>query len=88
MPDFLIESPHTKEQCLKALDDTLALGEDVLGKFEYGCMTGDHTAYGIVQAADVDTAKRMVPENLRSEATISEVTPISADQIRQFHQAA
>jgi hypothetical protein len=88
MPDFVIQSPHTKEECLQALDDTLALGEDVLGTFEYGCSTGDHTAYGIVRAADLDAATRLVPENLRERATISEVTHVSADQIRQYHQAA
>ena len=87
MPDFVIQSPHTKEECLQALDDTLALGEDVLAKFEYGCMTGDHTAYGVVQAADADAATRLVPESLRSKATVSEVTRISADQIRAYHAA-
>jgi hypothetical protein len=88
MPDFVIQSPHTKEECLRALDETLALGQDTLGKFEYGCGTGDHTAYGIVQASDIEAATRLVPEFLRDKATISEVDHVSADQIRQYHQAA
>ena len=43
---YLIESPHTKEECLQALDDVLARGPEFLARFEWGCMSGDHTGVG------------------------------------------
>ena len=33
MTRYLIEAPHTKEECLRNLDQTLAKGPDILGKF-------------------------------------------------------
>lgn len=30
---YLLETPHTKEECLKELDEILAEGRDVLNKF-------------------------------------------------------
>jgi hypothetical protein len=86
MADYLIKAPHTKEECLRALDETLGKGPDVLAQFEWGCMKGDHTAYGIVRAENVTAARNLVPEIVRNKATIQEVTRISPDQIRQFHQ--
>ena len=34
MAKYLIESLHTEEECLKALDETLAKGTDLLAKFD------------------------------------------------------
>src|SRR5690349_18227579 len=34
MSDFMIESPHTKDECLHALDETLASGQEILAQYE------------------------------------------------------
>lgn len=86
MADYLIRSPHTEAECLTALDQTLQEGKEVLSQFEWGCMKGDHTAYGIVRADNENAARKLVPELVRSKATVQEVTRITPDQIRQFHQ--
>ncbi|MBI5810418.1 MAG: hypothetical protein HZB21_04425, partial [Deltaproteobacteria bacterium] len=49
MSRYLIESPHTKEECLRALDETLAKGAQILNKFDWGCVAGDHTGYALIE---------------------------------------
>jgi len=50
MAKYLIESPHTEEECLQALDETLEKGTDLLAKFDWGCMSGEHTGWAVVDA--------------------------------------
>ena len=85
MSDFLIQSPHTKEECLHALDETLAAGPEVLSKYEFGCMKGDHTGYAFVNVEDENAARAMVPQFLRPKAKIVPVTPFTPEAIRALH---
>ena len=86
MPDFIIESPHTKEECLTALDQALA--DNNLSTFKYGCGSGDHTAYALVSASSESEARRLVPRLVRDKAHVRPVGPITAEQVRQYHTAA
>lgn len=85
---FLIESPHTKQECLRELDDLSAKGKGSLGQFYWGCGKGDHTGYAIVDARDVNAALNLVPDFVRDKAKVVEVTQFSDDQIRSMHKAA
>lgn len=86
MSDFLIQSPHTKEECLHALDETLAKGPDVLAKFEFSCNTGEHTAYAVVNVKDESAARSLVPTFLQSKAKFIPIAPYTPEQIRSYHQ--
>jgi hypothetical protein len=86
MPQYLIESPHTKEECLKALDETLAKGPEVLNRFEYGCMAGDHRGWATVEAPSESQARDYVPSFLRSKARVVAVGRFTPEQIRSYHQ--
>jgi hypothetical protein len=88
MKRYLIETPHKAEDCLRALDEELAKGQQVLGKFEYGCMAGDHTGYAIVDAESREDAIALVPTFLQSTAKIVEVVKYTPDMIRSFHKKA
>jgi hypothetical protein len=83
---YLIESPHTKEECLQALDDVLARGQGFLSKFDWGCMAGNHTAWGVVEAGSEAAARNMAPAIVRNKARVTEVTKFTPEQIRSFHQ--
>jgi hypothetical protein len=50
MHTYLIESPHTAEECMATMDETNKMKS--LEKWEFGCMSGNHTGYRIVQAKD------------------------------------
>ena len=86
MAQFLIESSHTKEECLKALDETLAKGPEVLDRFEYGCMSGDHRGWATVEASTETQAREYVPGFLRSKARVVPVGRFTPEQIRSYHQ--
>jgi hypothetical protein len=82
---YLIESSHSKEECLQALDDVLARGPGFLSKFDWGCMTVDHTGWAVVEAPNDTAARSMVPAVVRGKARVVEVTKFTPDQIRSFH---
>jgi hypothetical protein len=88
MKRYVIETPHKPEDCLKALDEELAKGTQVLGKFEYGCAAGDHTGYAIIDAETREDALDLVPTFLQDSAKIVEVGKFTADMIRSFHKKA
>ena len=86
MAQYFVETPHTKDECLKALDETLKKGPDFLAKFEWGCMAGDHTGYGVVDADNEMAARNQVPSVVRDRAQIHPVTRVTPDDIRSMHQ--
>lgn len=88
MKRFLIETPHKAEDCLRALDEELAKGPEVLEKFEYGCMAGDHTGYAIIDAESRADAVKLVPGFLQDRAKIVEVGKYTPAMIRSFHTKA
>lgn len=82
---YLLESPHTKEECLRELDEILEEGTDVLSKFNWACASGDHTGYAIVDARDESEVLTMVPVFIRNKAKIIKVAQFTPEQIRSFH---
>jgi len=82
---FLVKATHTPEECLKTLDETSAKGKDVLSKFEWGCMSGDHTGYALLEGKDEMAIKKMLPAGMQ-EAKIVKVDRFTAEQIKTFHE--
>jgi hypothetical protein len=82
---YLVTSPHTPEECLKALDSVSAMGSKTLGKYEWGCLSGDHTGYTMVEATSEEEALKVVPPNLREKAKAEKVTKFTVAQIKGLH---
>lgn len=68
MYKYIIESPHTLENCQKAINDLHAAG--YLHHFEWGCKDDDHTAWAIVEAETSEDARQMIPWYLRDKARV------------------
>lgn len=85
---YLIETPHTKEECLRALDEQLAKGPEILKQFSYGCKSGDHTGYAIVDVKNEMEVRNLVPGFLINKARIAEVGVFTPEEIRAFHAKA
>ncbi len=85
---YMIETPHTPQECLRALDEQLAKGPDVLKKFNYGCKAGDHTGYAIVDVKDSREARDLVPGFLLNKARIVEVDIFTPEVIKSLHTKA
>jgi len=85
---YMIQSPHTPEECLMALDGQLAKGKDILNAFSYGCKSGDHTGYALVEAKNETEARNWVPSFLLNKARIVQVDVYTPEVIKSFHAKA
>ncbi len=85
MARYIVESPHTKEECLKALDEILAKGPGVLNKFDWGCAAGNHTGYAIVDAEGESEVQNMIPTFLRNKAHVMKIGKFTPEQIKSLH---
>jgi hypothetical protein len=86
MSDFFVMVPHTQEQCLQSLDQMKAKGDELLSKFEYGCVSGDHTAYGFIKGSSEESVKKMLPASEQPKAKITKVKKLSVADIEKLHK--
>ena len=68
MDRYMIESPHTAEDCDKAIKQFATAG--FLHHFDWGCKDGVHSAWAIIEAENREHAKQIVPWMLRDKARI------------------
>lgn len=85
---YIVESPHTKEECLRALDEILAKSSETLNKFEWGCAEGIHTGYALIEAENEAKVRGMLPSFLSEKARVINVAKFTPEQIKSFHKAA
>lgn len=83
---YLVKIPHTKQECLKTLDGVEAMGPKTLSQFRWGCMAGDHTGYGFIEANSEREAKNVVPSFVRGKSKAVPVEKYSSEQIKSFHK--
>ena len=88
MTKYVVESTHTPEECLEALDEMLEKGEDVLKKFAFGCKSGEHTGWAYVDADSEREAMEIVPEPLQNKARAHQVSKYTPEEIRAAHEEA
>jgi len=87
MAKYLVEAPHTKEECLKAVDEVLATGAEFLSKFEWGCFAGVHTGWALIEAESEAAARETLPASQRDSWSVTAVTRFTPEQIAAYHQS-
>lgn len=83
MDQFLIESPHTPEECAKAIKEVLAIG--YITHFNWGCKSGEHKGWAIIDAESDKEALLVVPSFSRSKARAVKLTKFTPEEIRSMH---
>jgi hypothetical protein len=83
---YFVQTSHTPEQCLKTLDDIKGKGDAFLSKFEFGCMSGDHTAYAFLTGKSEEDVRQMLPKDAQATAKIQKVDKFTPDQIEKLHK--
>lgn len=86
MAKYVIEAPHTPEECMNALDEALAKGPEVLDKFVFGCMKGVHTGYAYIDAKSKEDVSALIPKSMQAKVKITEVSKFTPEQVRSFHK--
>ena len=87
MARYLVELPHTKEDCLQALDSVVAFSNSLMDRIDWGCGGDVHTGWLLIEAQDANAAKMMVPTNIRDTAKAVPLNKFSAEQVQSFHAA-
>ncbi len=88
MSKYVVESSHTPEECLQALDELAEKGEDALKQFAFGCKSGEHTGWAYVDADSKKEALDIVPEFIKNKARAHEVSMFTSDEIKAAHTEA
>ncbi|MDI6858343.1 MAG: hypothetical protein QME71_08530 [Dehalococcoidia bacterium] len=83
---YIIESRHTPQECLRALDDVLERGPEVLDRFEWGCAKGEHTGWALVEAGSESEVRDMIPESVLDRTRIVEVSKFTPEKIKSLHE--
>ncbi len=84
MNRYLIESNHTDEECLRALDMIMAYGH--ITHFEWGCEAGTHSGWAIVEAESDQEAILMLPPLLRNVSRVVRLRKYTPEMIKKFHE--
>jgi hypothetical protein len=84
MPQFLIEVPHPNETlaCARVVKVFLSSGSHFLSHADWGCMDGVHSAWLVVEAANKEEARMVVPPLFRSQAKIVGLNKFSLEQVK------
>jgi hypothetical protein len=86
MAQFLIETEHTPEVCVRVLDGVVQAGAHWLTKTDWGCHDGVHKAWLVVDADSRDEAGHLIPPVFRQSALLVQLNKFTAEEIRQLHE--
>jgi cell division protein FtsB len=67
------------------MDEMASEAPKILQKFSFGCMSGDHTAYAMIEAKSADAVKAMLPKEQQDKAKIVKVNKFTAEEIKKMH---
>ena len=83
MPRFLIEVPHDADtlECTRAVHYFLSTGSHFLTNAEWGCKSGVHKAWILVDMDNEGEARAIVPPAFRSAAKIVGLTRYTLAEI-------
>lgn len=79
MPKFMVELSHTPDDCIAAFGEPDQRDPDLLGEIYWGCMSGEHNGWVVVEAETEDQAREQAPKNYRGDLAITEVNEISSE---------
>jgi hypothetical protein len=85
MARYLLECPHTAEECSEALDSIVSFSKEAINRFDWGCKSGDHVGWAIVEAQDEPTARLFLPTNIRRQAKVFALNKFTAEDVASFH---
>ena len=79
MDRYLIETPHTVQDCKMLVQEVYAMG--YLHHFDWGCMDGVHSGWAIIEAESEAQARLAVPAIVRGKARVIKLCKFSETSI-------
>ena len=84
MDRFLIETPHREQDCFNLLQ--LLHAQGYLRHFDWGCPSGVHTGWAILEADNEAEALVVVPALVRGQARVVKVSELELESLVQLHK--
>ncbi len=84
MERYIIETPHSPDDCAKLVDQVYAMG--YLYHFDWGCKAGVHSGWAIIEAEDDAQARLAVPPMFRKQARVVQLNKFHGEH-KLFHEA-
>jgi hypothetical protein len=88
MPEYMIEIEHAPEECTQALKEMMDYDEDLIEMFIWGCRSGIHKGWALVEADNIDDVKGVMPPSVKDKVRVTEVARFAADELRRQHEQA
>jgi len=85
MDRYLIETPHTEQNCRDLVDLVNAAG--YLHHFDWGCMSGVHCGWATIEADNEAQARLAVPPLVRGQALVVKVVKFTEAILYSSHQS-
>jgi hypothetical protein len=82
---YIIEVPHSEEECITILDQMTGKPEN-LARFGFGCVDGDHRAIAVTEAENEQSARHILPLTLRSRGRIVKLEKFTLSDIKAIHE--
>jgi len=82
MQKFMIISPHTHEECTMVVKQTLAIG--YLTHFWWGCKSGDHTGYAMIEAENAEEALLSIPTMIRKKGKAIGLVQFDPEKVKNW----
>lgn len=88
MERYLIETPHTAQECHLLVGQVYAMG--YLHNFDWGCMDGVHSGWAIIEAENEAQARLAVPSIVRNKARVVRLNKFLDyhDKAQRVHEKA
>ena len=83
MDKYMIVTPHTHEECIKLVKELHAMG--YLHHFDWGCKSGEHCGWAIIEADDEAQAVLVVPPLVRKKARVIKLTKFEDEDVKSLH---
>jgi hypothetical protein len=84
MDRYLVETPHTENNCRDLIGLINAAG--YLNHFDWGCMGGVHCGWATIEAESEAHARLVVPPLVRGAARVVKIVKITPSMLNAMHQ--
>ena len=83
MKRYLIETPHSAEECQRLINEIYAMG--YLANFDWGCKSGVHCGWAILEADREDQVRLAVPPLVRGKARVIQLNKYRRGTVEPLH---
>jgi hypothetical protein len=84
---YLIEVPHTADECTWVMDEIVGRGPQYQSMFWWGCQVGEHRAWAFLDGyGRKEILEEALPPVLRERGIVHRLSRVDGRDLRRFHE--